>query len=90
MDSSNPSDRGRTTSIEDAQVMAAQKFEDELETPWVIKKQQILKTYQVTSLKVSADFMKDEDNREEGKSLKSVDRTKKRLDALEDKEGGGR
>ena len=67
--------------------MAAQKFEDELSTPWTIKKQQILKDYQVTSIRVSANFMKDEDNREEVKALKSVDRTKARLDQLEDNPG---
>jgi hypothetical protein len=82
-------DRGRATSIEEAATMAAQKFEDELATPWAVKKEQVLRDYQVTSVRVKANFMKDEDNREEEKVLRVIDRTKARLEALEDKVGGG-
>jgi hypothetical protein len=81
-------DRGRAISIEEAATMAAQKFEDELATPWAVKKEQVLRDYQVTSVRVKANFMKDEDNREEKKVLRVIDRTKARLEALEDKVGG--
>jgi len=78
--------RGRVNSVEEAATMAAQKFEDELATPWAVKKEQVLRDYQVTSVRVKANFMKDEDNHEEEKALKAVDRTKARLEQLEDKE----
>lgn len=46
----------RTASIEEAKLAAAQKFEEELTIPWQVRKQQILKDYQVSSIKVSALF----------------------------------
>jgi hypothetical protein len=50
---------------------------------WALYKQNILKSYQVTSVKVSASFMTEENDVEATKTLKSVDRTKERLKQLD-------
>jgi len=74
------------------QAEAAQKFASGQATPWSTRKDQILKSYAVTSVKVSADFLQEENNVEEARKngrIGAGERTKRRLKELEEEEEGG-